>query len=147
MVNADIEIDASDSYDLDGDIEEYYYDFGDNTVTDWIKEPIVIHQYSSEGKYTISLLVKDNLRKESEPVTLEITITKKINQAPSVSITYPDKDESVAGLVIVRGTAVDPEENIDAVYVLIDNGDFRALVITKEVYGMRKISRDLQHCI
>jgi len=55
-VNESILFDASQSYDPDGDIESYIWDFGDgNTDTGEIIE----HIYTSPGNYTVSLTVID----------------------------------------------------------------------------------------
>jgi PKD repeat protein/KaiC/GvpD/RAD55 family RecA-like ATPase len=50
---------ASDSYDLDGEIISYQWDFGDNNVT-IVSSPTVIHKYASFGNYTVTLTIVDN---------------------------------------------------------------------------------------
>jgi PKD repeat protein len=56
-VNEDIIFNGSTSYDLDGIITSWLWDFGDNT-SDSGKE--VKHSYSEAGTYTIMLTVRDN---------------------------------------------------------------------------------------
>jgi len=57
VVNQTIEFDASSSYDSDGTITTYEWDFGDG---DKATGGIVTHSYSSEGEYTVTLTVTDN---------------------------------------------------------------------------------------
>ena len=46
------------SYDVDGDVSQYEWDFGDNTAVATGKE--VEHIYAEAGRYTITLTVRDN---------------------------------------------------------------------------------------
>ena len=57
VVNETITFDASSSYDPDGYIVSYEWDFGDgNTGTG----EVITHSYSSAGDYTVNLTVTDN---------------------------------------------------------------------------------------
>jgi ABC-type transport system substrate-binding protein len=49
--------DASDSYDYDGTIEMYEWDFGDDTSAEGM---ITSHSYSEPGTFTVKLTVTDN---------------------------------------------------------------------------------------
>jgi len=53
---------ASSSYDLDGEIVEWRWDFGDGSIADGMT---VNHTYLGEGVYTVNLTVKDNDGAES----------------------------------------------------------------------------------
>jgi PKD repeat protein len=57
VVNQTITFDASSSYDPDGQIVSYEWDFGDGTNG---TEEIVNHSYSSPGNYTVNLTVTDD---------------------------------------------------------------------------------------
>lgn len=48
---------ASNSYDLDGTIVSYEWDFGDGTTG---TDMVITHSYGTEGSYTVTLLVTDN---------------------------------------------------------------------------------------
>jgi len=50
---------ASTSYDSDGFIESYSWDFGDGNVTSDV-EPIIIHAYVAPGTFPVDLTVTDN---------------------------------------------------------------------------------------
>ena len=56
-VNDTITFDASESYDIDGTIVEYEWDFGDGT-TSTTKNPT--HSYNEEGSYTVKLTIIDD---------------------------------------------------------------------------------------
>jgi len=58
-VGETVTFDASLSFDIDGSIVSYYWDFGDGNVTT-TTEPIVNHTYSSPGNYNVTLVVTDN---------------------------------------------------------------------------------------
>ena len=57
LLGEQITFDASSSYDSDGNITNYEWDFGDGNTT---TGKIVTHSYSSEGEYTVKLTVTDN---------------------------------------------------------------------------------------
>jgi len=52
-----IHFDASESYDLDGNIVSYFWDFGDGTNA---TDVTVDHAYAEDGNYTVTLTVTDN---------------------------------------------------------------------------------------
>ncbi len=132
-VNTDIEIDASGSYDIDGEVEEYYYIFGDSTETDWITDSVVEHRYYSLGKYDITLMVKDDARDISEPVNLTIHVVDQVNQPPNVVITIPNEAESVAGIVTVYGTGADQDGSVEQIEVKIDDDNWAEAVIVDAI--------------
>jgi parallel beta-helix repeat protein len=56
-VSEKISLDGSRSFDLDGEIESYTWDFGDGTSAEGA---IQTHVYSTDGNYTLSLTVTDD---------------------------------------------------------------------------------------
>lgn len=64
--NKKISFNGSESYDIDGTISSYSWDFGDgNTKTGMI----VNHTYESSGEYNVVLTVTDNMGAESSSTT------------------------------------------------------------------------------
>ena len=59
IVNQTITFNASTSYDLDGNITNYEWDFGDGNTTN-TPEVTITHFYSLEGNYNASLTVTDD---------------------------------------------------------------------------------------
>lgn len=64
---------ASISYDRDGSITSYKWDFGDGNVTT-VTNPIITHIYVAQGTYTVRLTVTDN-DGLSHSTTKSITVT------------------------------------------------------------------------
>lgn len=56
-VNHSMVFDASGSYDPDGTIQSYVWDFGDGVTA---VGAVVVHTYESPGEYTVTLTVTDN---------------------------------------------------------------------------------------
>jgi PKD repeat protein len=59
VLNQTITFNASSSYDPDGYITNYEWDFGDGNITNTTEE-IITHAYASAGDYTVNLTVTDN---------------------------------------------------------------------------------------
>ncbi|RLE69579.1 MAG: hypothetical protein DRJ43_03785, partial [Thermoprotei archaeon] len=76
IVNQPIILNASSSYDSDGHITKYEWDFGDGTKT---TGKIVTHSYSSPGNYTVTLTVTDN-KNASSSASHVITISPGIKR-------------------------------------------------------------------
>ena len=74
FVNEPILFNASRSYDRDGNITSYIWDFGDGNITE-IDNPIIYHTYTETHKtITIKLTVVDNDGLYSRSVTQTITV-------------------------------------------------------------------------
>jgi len=59
VVNETITFNASASYDLDGTVVSYRWDFGDGNVTT-VTDPLINHTYTTAGIYNITLTVTDS---------------------------------------------------------------------------------------
>ncbi|MCW7075329.1 MAG: right-handed parallel beta-helix repeat-containing protein, partial [Candidatus Methanospirare jalkutatii] len=59
VVNQSVTFDASSSYDPDGNITAYKWDFGDENITSTTEEKIT-HIYTSSGNYIVNLTVTDD---------------------------------------------------------------------------------------
>ena len=59
-IGSPITFSGLDSYDLDGNVTEYYFDFGDGENTGWISDFSKSHLYTTSGVYTVTLKVKDD---------------------------------------------------------------------------------------
>jgi len=77
---------ASASYDEDGFIVRYKWNFGDGNITT-VANPVITHIYSSAGTYTTTLTVKDDDGLSSEPAQKPISVL----QPPTANFTYSPK--------------------------------------------------------
>jgi PKD repeat protein len=91
--------DASQSFDTNGTIVEYTWDFGDNAKDSGMYSN---HAYSTEGSYTVTLIVIDN-EGATETNSTTITVTAHV---------VPYNIPPVASLLISQ-TTVDREEYIN----------------------------------
>jgi N-acetylmuramoyl-L-alanine amidase/PKD repeat protein len=85
----EIRFDGSGSYDPDGVISEYSWDFGDGTdkLTGNAKNAAKpVHIYSQKGKYTVTLTVKDALGKVSAGVRTTATVTDQSEVTGQTSV-------------------------------------------------------------
>ncbi|MBE7466989.1 MAG: PKD domain-containing protein [Planctomycetes bacterium] len=73
----DLTVSAIGSFDPDGTVVTYHWDFGDGTVLD-LDAPggaaPPAHTYADPGAYTVTLTVTDNHGATSDPVTLEVLV-------------------------------------------------------------------------
>jgi len=90
-----ISFDASGSYDTDGTIVNYHWDFGDGYSSTG-QNPT--HSYSQDGTYTVTLTVTD-YDGATDTDTTTATVTAVPNQPPHASFTIspasPEVDETV----------------------------------------------------
>ncbi|MEW5759529.1 MAG: PKD domain-containing protein [Candidatus Thermoplasmatota archaeon] len=87
-VNELITFNGTQSYDEDGYIMLYYFDFGDGSSSGWVSEAVVSHTYSFSGNYTTKCIVKDNRGRESKwSNKVIVTIGElEINKAPKARL-------------------------------------------------------------
>jgi len=91
--NQGIQFDATESYDTDGTIISYSWDFGDGTTTTGATAD---HSYIGEGDYAVTLVITDN-----EGATDSTTMNVPVAAEPEVSLAVL----SVIGLGITALTA------------------------------------------
>jgi chitodextrinase len=72
IIRQDLSFDGSGSYDPDGSITEYSWDFGDGKTGSGIT---VLHDYKKEGTYTVTLTVTDNQGATAQDTAI-VTVTK-----------------------------------------------------------------------
>ena len=86
-VNNTITFDASESYDNDGTIIRYEWDFGDGNTAEG---KTVTHTYIEENEYIVTLTVTDNLGAQTTKTTTA-TILSQSNGQQNNNITNNDK--------------------------------------------------------
>jgi len=81
QVLQEITFNATDSFDLDGNITSYTWDFGDGTAGTGVKTK---HTYFADDEYTIELTVTDDDEKtDSDRLTIRISALDSINASTS----------------------------------------------------------------
>lgn len=78
-----IEFHAGSSHD-DKVVTGYSFDLGDGNTTGWLDLPFATHNYTDDGTYNVTLIVRDADGAQSAPVAAEIVIE---NRPPVVDIT------------------------------------------------------------
>lgn len=79
--NYTISFDASESYDPDGNITQYLWDFDDGNITTVnataMDPPIITHTYNITGTFTVTLVVMDNGQPSGNPEPLSSAPAKQ----------------------------------------------------------------------
>jgi len=99
-VNSEITFDASDSFDSDGNVIGYQWDWTNDGVydTSWLVAATTSHAYSGAGTYTVKLQVKDDGGK-TDVDTAQVTITDE-DQKPTAKIITINPSETTYGILV-----------------------------------------------
>jgi len=97
MTNRSIGFDATGSYDPDGFIMKYIWDFGDLTTG---SGKTVIHKYTQSGSYTVKLTVEDNGTKQNS-TTQSLIISVAPNLPPVAIINTNGQTQVIAGVPMI----------------------------------------------
>ena len=105
-----VTFDASESYDPDGTIISYYWDFGDRTNATGV---VVEHAYSNNGNYVVTLTVTDD-----DGATATATATKYILNRPPVADFTESAETVYTGEVITfdASSSHDPDGTITSYF-------------------------------
>jgi hypothetical protein len=116
FVNEEIEFNGSYSYDLDGEIIQYLWDFGDGTIA---YSEIMTHNYSNPGEYKVTLKVTDN--KGASDIDETIAFIIKPNHPPSI----PKISGPTEGYINIEYefSVVSTDEDNDSVRYIFSWGD------------------------
>jgi len=129
-VNRTVFFNASGSYDPDGDIVLYKWDFGDNTTS---LEPTAIHAYNRSEIYSVTLTISDDdgftstiqkniivLSKDTTPPTIKITRPKNALYIKNNEITsFPVP--VIVGSIQICFQTLDNETGLNRLEIYIDD--------------------------
>ena len=114
---SDVQFDGSVSRDIDGQIAQYLWEFGDGRTG---QGPRPVHSYARPGVYQVALTVKDD--SGAPQSTHRDTMTVTVNAAPIAdagpAITVAPGEE----FVLDAGASVDPDGRIAAHVWTFDDG-------------------------
>jgi hypothetical protein len=115
-IGEDIEFDGSLSYDYDGYLHVWHWDFGDGNTS---FGEVTKHNYSSSGTYTVILEVTDDKGKTDSDITTAVVI--KPNNPPSL----PNVTGPIKGLTNVEYlfSIVSTDKDNDNIKYIIDWAD------------------------
>jgi PKD repeat protein len=116
FINEEIDFDASLSYDYDGYIMEWLWDFGDGTTS---LGEITSHAYSNPGEYTVILKVTDNKGASDSDETTAVVIQP--NHPPSEPIVNGPTEGFVN--IDYLFSIVSTDEDNDKIKYIIDWGN------------------------
>jgi nitrous oxidase accessory protein NosD len=117
VINKKITFNASASYDPDGYIVNYAWDFGDGNITT-IPNATVKHLYMNSGNYSITLTVTDNSTL-TDSTTQTITVAKRTSEL-SIYATPAKveigKSTIINGTLLIEGQPPTSPQNIEINY-------------------------------
>ncbi|MEM3617988.1 MAG: PKD domain-containing protein, partial [Candidatus Bathyarchaeia archaeon] len=115
-VNELVTFDASGSYDPDGYIVSYIWNFGDGNITT-TSNPVITHEYAAFGDYPVTLTVTDN-----SGLTDQETATIHVSQHPVAVFTFSPPDPLVHEVVTFDASGSSPDGGVIVSYTW-DFGD------------------------
>ncbi|MEM2995279.1 MAG: PKD domain-containing protein [Candidatus Bathyarchaeia archaeon] len=98
-----ITFNASASYDPDGYIVNYTWNFGDGTPVVTEYDPVTTHAYAGYGDFTVKLIVADN-----NGLTGEKTEVIHVCKRPTASFTFSPQEPLVGETVVFDASASTP---------------------------------------
>jgi len=94
-INENITFNASLSYDHEGNVAGYYFDFGDGNNSGWITSSTIEHTYTTAGTFTMKFKVKDEDGYESKENIFEIFVREdKVKDDEIEDSEEKDKEEN-----------------------------------------------------
>ena len=103
-----IQFNGSGSYDLEGPVDSYQWNFGDNTFGNG---PAPAHTYNTAGTYTVTLTVTDNAGLTTSGTTTT-TIYPATNKLPVANIAGPYSAVSGTATQFSASGSFDPDGSI-----------------------------------
>jgi PKD repeat protein/subtilisin family serine protease len=131
LVNQWVTFDATSSYDPDGSIVSYSWDFGDGATATGSR---VTKRYSAAGTYTVTLTVTDN-RGATNSASQMLTVTSP-NQPPVASFTFSPANPNPGDTVTFDASASsDPDGSIVSYSWNFGDGNTGSGVTASHVYS------------
>ncbi len=110
FVGMPIQFDGSKSYDPDGEIKFYRWNFGDGSGEILAENPT--HTYTKAGNYTVTLTVIDNNGTSNIAKTYAIVMEEEVNVAPISDPGGPYKGKANEEITFDGSSSYDPDGEI-----------------------------------
>jgi PKD repeat protein len=127
--------DASGSYDPDGKIEFYRWNFGDGTSE--ILDVYPSHLYSNLGTYLVNLTVIDD-DGTSAMATVKVTINSSENRRPTAKISGSKTGKMGESIIFIGSASSDPDEEDEIVSYIWNFGDGTTEAATSPTHAYSK---------
>jgi parallel beta-helix repeat protein len=116
---------ATNSFDNDGRVDKYFFNFGDGKNSGWTTLSIVTHEYSSTGTYYANLTVVDDYGAVSDTVITTINVQNRQPLKVSIELSNSTvhEGEQVSIMVYVT-TGTTPVEDANIMMFSVKNGNF-----------------------
>ncbi len=111
-----IQFDGTGSYDPDGDVVNWSWDFGDGETG---YGNVTSHSYDDNGTYTVQLTVKDN-DDETNTTSIDVSIN---NRKPSAGFTFSPDTPDTQDSITFTDESTDPDGSIDSWEWDFDDGN------------------------
>ncbi len=109
----EVNFDGTSSFDTDGVVSQYLFNFGDGVNSGWVSTATVKHAYTKEGVYTATLKVRDDEGAESELDSVQISVVDT-NEPPTATIVSIDPNPAYVGDDITfEGSGADTDGTIE----------------------------------
>ena len=102
LVNTELTFDASDSQDAEGNIQFYFWNFGDGTEEVYAQVPTITHTYTATGTFALAIRVRDSFGAE-DTATISVIVVDSAEDVPDTTPdgsttepTVPDTEEDTA---------------------------------------------------
>jgi PKD repeat protein len=117
---------ASESYDPDGFIYSYTWDFGDGNTTT-ISIPTVVHNFHAQGEYDVNLTVRDNYLKTNSTVEKVHVRSCVVSDPPTATFVWTPPEPKAGEHVLFDASKSTPNGG-ELVSYIWDFGDGVTLV-------------------
>ncbi len=105
FVGETLHFEAWQSYDSDGEISHFLFDFGDGNNSGWIDVSNISHRYTKFGTFIVILKVQDNNGEENSTILyLEVKEEEKEIKKPELIVNLPKKIFETGERIIISGT-------------------------------------------
>lgn len=116
--NINTSFSALDSFDPDGAVIDYLWDFGDGHTMNGLN---AVHKYNESGKYKVILTVTDNSGLENN--TAKDTLSIFVNASPSANIKMPISAGIGEEIELDGSGSADADGKISKYLWVLDNGE------------------------
>jgi PKD repeat protein len=108
----EVTFDGTSSFDTDGVVSQYLFNFGDGANSGWVPTGTAKHSYTSEGVFTATLKVRDDDGAESAVDSVQVSVVDT-NVAPTANIISIDPNPAMFGdSITFQGSGSDTDGTI-----------------------------------